>query len=356
MPRSNKLRIYILVFLVSFSILIGSSYNTYLSYERFYNPDSETYTNTARFNFEDQSLVRKYRIIVPFLANITTWPIGKLYYKIFKDKRDVHDWPLLTGFFIVNAFLMSLSAVFIFAIMRHKRISMAGCVIGISAFLTGGRWASFLTGHPVTDSLTILCIAMVIYGLIRPKYTILYFGIIIGLLSKESVLLFYPMILLFSTGNRLKVLASMLGALSLYFLLKYGIDQLSGTDLTASLQQDLDHTANIELSLRKLFSPKGVGDLFSVYGFFCLPLLTGIFYKSFRDKISVYFDKLFLVFLLTIIVHMLLSTELARMFYLGSAIFIPLLAKSFEIHPAVIKILQPSQVDVDTNASNEDLK
>lgn len=337
MHQTNQLRKHIFVFLLSFSVLIGSSYNTYLSFERFQNPDSETYMNIARLNFQDQSLVRKYRIIVPLLASATAWPIEKVYYKVFTANRDNHDWPLLTGFFLVNTLLMSLAAVFIFAIMQQQNLGATACGVGLAAFLAGGRWASFLTGHPVTDSLTILCIAMVVYGLIRPNYILLCIGIVFGFLSKESTALFFPMIILFMARNKLAAIACMLFALLLYFAIKYIIDQQSGTGVSESLQRDLEHLSYVTHSLSKLFSLKGIGDLFSVYGFFTLPLLTGIFYKSFRKGLWQYFDKLLLVFCLTIFVHMILSAELARMLYLGSAMFIPFIAKSFDVHPAFNK-------------------
>lgn len=324
-----------LVFFVAFAVLVGSSYNTYLSYERFYNPDSETYTNTARFHFKDQSLIRKYRIIVPAMANITAWPLEKVYYKVLKDQRDKYDWPLLTGFFIVNALLMSLAAVVIYKIMQQQRLSEIACVIGLAAFLAGGRWASFLTGHPVTDSLTILSIVAIVYSLLKPNHLLLAAGIVIGLLSKESTALFFPMILFWvPPRGRLIALGSMALAFIFYFSIKYGIDQFSGTLSRESIYEDLDSLNSIKYSLVKIFSVKGFADVFSVYGFFNLLLLTGLFYKSFRIQLWKYLDKLFLIFLLTIFVHMILSTELARMFYLGSALFVPLLAKCFDIHPA----------------------
>ncbi|MDB5202392.1 MAG: hypothetical protein JWQ27_1801 [Ferruginibacter sp.] len=339
MPAKKNLTVYLLIFFVSFAVLTGSSYNTYLSYERFYNPDSETYTNTAKFHFKDQSLIRKYRVIVPTLANIASLPLEKIYYKIVKDHRDKYDWPLLTGFFIVNALLMSLAAVVIFKIMRFQGLGLPASVIGLAAFLTGGRWASFLTGHPATDSLTILCIALIVYSMLKPNRFLLAAGIVIGLLSKESTALFFPMIMILLPGKqRWWALVYMVVAFALYFGLKAWIDALSGTTPVASINEGLDTFNSVKDSLLKLFSVKGIADMFSVYGFFNLFLLTGLFSKTFRENIWSYLGPLFWLFLLTIIAHMLLSMELARMFYLGSALFIPLIAKSFELHPLVIKM------------------
>ena len=329
---------YALVFFLSFSILIGSSYNTYLSCERFYNADSETYMNIAKFNFTNQSLVRKYRIIVPAMAYVVSIPISKVYYKIVSDKRDKYDWPLLTGFFLINSILMALAAVLIYKIMELQQLTALSSVVGLMAFLAGGRWAGIIAAHPVTDSLTILCICTIVYGLLKPNRFLLAAGIIIGLISKESFALFFPMALLFSSKQtRLTVIISILAALLIYFGIKYLIDNASGTALQASFSEDLDTFNSLKLSIQKLFSAKGVGDIFSVYGFFSLFFLTGIFYRSFRKLIRPTFNRLFIVFALTIFVHMLLSTELARMFYLGSALFVPFLTKCFEVHPLFSK-------------------
>ncbi len=340
MHTKDSLSKYILVFFIAFAMLTGSSYNTYLSYKRFINPDSETYMNIARFDFNQQSEVRRYRIIVPLLANMLSQPLEKVYYKILKANREEYDWPLLTGFFLTNALLMSLAAVVIYKIMQCQRLSELASITGLAAFLAGGRWSSFITGHPVTDSLTILSIAMIIYGLLKPANLILVAGIIIGLLSKESTALFFPMILLFAPRRAgLASFISMAFAALIYFIIKYSIDHVTGTSSDVSIHAGVTYFLNIKFSLIKLFSMKGVADLFSVYGFFTLFFLSGLFYSSFRILLWKYMDKLFAVFLLTIFVHMILSTELARMFYLGSALFIPFLAKCFELHPATGRLL-----------------
>ena len=331
---------YFLIFFLSFSTLIGSGYNTYLSCERFYNPDSETYLHIANFDFANQSLIRKYRVIVPVIAKAASLPIKTVYAKIVTDKRDKYDWPLLTGFFLINSLLMALAALLIYKIMEHQKLSLPACVTGLLAFLTGGRWAAYIAAHPVTDSLTILSIAAIVYALLKPNRVLLSSGIIMGLLSKESVALFFPMIILFASKQMRKtVFISIPVSLLLYFGLKYLIDNASGTAAQASLFEAFDTINSIKTSLLKLFSVKGMADIFSAYGFFSLFFITGLFYHTFRKKIMPAFNWLFLVFAGTIFVHLLLSTELARMFYLGSAFFVPFLANCFEIHPWFNKLI-----------------
>ncbi|MEI9944361.1 MAG: hypothetical protein WDN26_09065 [Chitinophagaceae bacterium] len=153
------------------------------------------------------------------------------------------------------------------------------------------------------------------------------------------------MILLFANKKiRLTAFISIPIALLFYFFLKYFIDRSAGSSAGESVNNAIETVNSISISAIKLTSFKGLGDLFSVYGFFNLVFFSGLFYRSFRKKIAPWFNKLFIVFLLTIILHMLLSTELARMFYLGSALFVPLLARSFEINP-LFKKFQYKQVN-----------
>jgi hypothetical protein len=290
--------------------------------------------NIAQFNFNNQSLIRKYRIIVPAMAKAISIPISTFYYKLVTDKRDKYNWPLLTGFFLINSILMAMAAVLIYKIMEFQKLSLISMAVGLMAFLTGGRWAGIIAAHPVTDSLTILSISAIVYGLIKPNKFLLAAGIIIGLISKESVALFFPMALLFaSKQTRATVVISIMAALVFYFGIKYFIDNASATAMQASFSEDFDTIGSIKMSIQKFFSAKGMADIFSVYGFFSLVFITGIFFKEFREMIRPSFNWLFIVFTATIFAHMLLSTELARMFYLGSALFIPFIAKCFEVHP-----------------------
>jgi hypothetical protein len=268
------------------------------------------------------------------LANVVSIPVSKVYYKIVSDKRNAYDWPLLTGFFLVNTALMSFAAMLIFRIMQFQGLTDTARVAGILAFLAGGRWASMVAAHPVTDSLTILSIAAMVYGLLSQNRVLLSAAIIVGLLSKESFALFFPLVLLFSDRHlKVPVVLSMIVSLALYFGIKYRIDSLSVTSTQASLEQAFDTFKSVQASVIKIFSVKGFADIFSVYGFFSLIFISGLFYKEFRLRIKLAFNRLFIAFSLIILAHMLLSMELARMFFLGSAMFVPFLAKCFDIHP-----------------------
>ncbi len=310
------------------SLLVGSSYNTYLAYDRFENADTETYVNIARLNFKGQSLVRRYRILVPVAAAVVAKPIGLFYYKLFTEKRQGADWPLLTGFFIVNCLVMATAGLFIYLICLHYRISMVAILVGLMAFTVGGRWQSFNAGHPNTDSLCVLVTAMLVYALLKQRAWLLVVAILLGPFSKESFAFFIPMILWFAKGSlRWKAIAMLALAYAIHIYFRHWVDAQDAENLHASVQADMEHLENIRVTALKLLSVKGWGELFTTYGLFSFIYLAAFFYRSIRKQISRHCNLFNLLFAGILLVHAFLSSETSRMLYIGSALFIPWMAK-----------------------------
>lgn len=330
--NTSTTKSYLLVWLLCLALLVGSSYNTYLAYQRFYNPDTETYLNIARLNFKGQSLIRRYRIIIPVAAAIASKPISLFYSKLFQDKRQGADWPLLTGFFIVNCLVMATAGLFIYLICIHFKLSQLATLIGLMAFTVGGRWQSFITGHPNTDSLCILVTAMLVYALLKQRSWLLVTAIIIGPFSKESFIFFVPMIVFFAKGNvRWKAVAALVVAYTIHIAFRYWADAQDVTNMQASVQADLAHVDNILISLKKMVSVKGWGELFTVYGLFTFIYIAAFWYKSIRVFMAQHLTLFNISFIIIMLVHALLSSEISRMFYIGSALFIPWMAKLFDL-------------------------
>lgn len=322
----------LLVWLLCLSLLVGSSYNTYLAYQRFYNPDTETYMNIAHFHFEGQSLIRRYRILVPAAAALLAKPISLFYNRLFQDKREGADWPLITGFFVVNCLVMATAGLFISLICLHYKVSGLAMLIGLMAFTVGGRWQSFDTGHPNTDSLCLLVTAMLIYALLKQRSWLLLIAIFIGPFSKESFIFFVPMIIWFAKGNlRWKAIAALAVSYSIHILFRHWVDAQDITNMQASVQADMEHFGNILLSLRKFVSVKGWGEMFTMYGLFTFIYLAGFWYKSIRKFMIEHLTLFNISFIGIMLVHAILSSEISRMFYIGSALFIPWMAKIFDL-------------------------
>jgi hypothetical protein len=102
-----------------------------------------------------------------------------------------------------------------------------------------------------------------------------------------------------------------------------------------SVQNALNHFNNIGYSLRRLFSVKGAGELFSVFGFFTLILLAGL--RGGETAIRAWLQPLGWTsggLILVVAVHMLLSGELARMGYLAAPVFAVAFSLILTRHPA----------------------
>ena len=332
---------YLLVWLLCLALLVGSSYNTYLSYQRFYNPDTETYMNIAHFHFKGQSLIRRYRIIIPVAAALLAKPISLFYDKLFQDKREGADWPLITGFFVVNCLVMATAGLFISLICLHYKVSWLAMLIGLMAYTVGGRWQSFDAGHPNTDSLCLLVTAMLIYALLKQHSWLLLITIFIGPFSKESFIFFVPMILWFTKGQlRWKAIAALLASYSIHILFRHWVDAQDIANIQASVQADMAHFGNVLISLKKFISVKGWGEMFTMYGLFTFIYLAGFWYKSIRGFMIEQLTIFNISFIGIMLVHAILSSEISRMFYIGSALFIPWMAKLFDL--LKLKIWKPA--------------
>jgi hypothetical protein len=322
----------LLVWLLCLSLLVGSSYNTYLAYERFYNPDTETYMNIARFNFRGQSLIRRYRIIIPAAAALVAKPISLFYNKLFQDKRTGADWPLITGFFIVNCLVMATAGLFIYLICVHYNLGRLAILIGLMAFTVGGRWQSFDTGHPNTDSLCVLVTAMLVYALLKQHSWLLVAAILIGPFSKESFIFFVPMIAWFAKGPlRWKAIAALIISYGIHIAFRHWVDAQDISNMQASVHADMEHFDNIPVSLHKFISVKGWGELFTVYGLFTFIYAAAFCYRSIRVFMVQHLTLFNICFIAIMLVHAILSSEISRMFFIGSALFIPWMAKLFEL-------------------------
>jgi hypothetical protein len=323
---------YLFVWLLCLSLLVGSSYNTYLAYERFYNPDTETYMNIARFNFRGQSLIRRYRIIIPAAAALVSKPISLFYNTLFQDKREGADWPLITGFFIVNGLVMATAGLFIYLICVHYNVSRLATLIGLMAFTVGGRWQSFDTGHPNTDSLCILVTAMLVYALLKQRTGLLLAAILIGPFSKESFIFFVPLIVWFAKGNlRWKAVAALIIAYGIHIAFRHWVDAQDISNMQLSVHADMEHFDNILISLQKFVSVKGWGEMFTMYGLFTFIYVAAFCYKSIRAFMVRHLTFFNICFIGIMLVHAILSGEISRMFFIGSALFIPWMAKFFDL-------------------------
>lgn len=321
----------LLLFLFAFSLVLGPGYNTYLHYDFTYSNDCKTYMAIAKGDFKDQSVTRRYRVPVPFIAAVVAYPISKIYSHLWPQRAD-EDWPLRLAFLIVNCIITALAAVVIFHVCRRYGASAISSFTAMAAILSSS-WTNYTVGLPMTDSLYLLVIALVVYGIKARNPKALIFCIFIGPFAKESFIFVAPMIFFWGCIPKWKQIIYFAISGIIVFGARYLIDQHAGTVYTASFLNAFDHTDNFEYTMHRVFALRGIGELFTIMGTFTFMILAGFTgSKQERKRWLKYLDWPCLALILALIIHAILSGEVARMLYFGVPVYALMLALILDKH------------------------
>ena len=263
---------------------------------------------------------------MPAAAAAVAWPLARVYARIW-PQRAATDWPLRLGFYLVNTLLMAAVGAVLYATARRYGAPPAAAALAVVVVLSS-RWAVYLAGLPLVDSLYLLVFALAFYAVQARSGVVLALVLGLGPLAKESFVFLVPWLLW--PGRAALPGRQLLGWLTLGTLLalavRYWIDRQAGAPFAASVNNAMSHVENIRYSLGRLLSVKGAGEIFSIFGFGWLALLAGGRGNSGRRPWWATLGWPALGFLAVVLVHMLLSGELARMGYLAAPVFTVALA------------------------------
>lgn len=317
------------LFLFCFSIIFGPAFSTLNSYDFVESPvpDIESYLGLAKFDF-DQSPIRRYRFIVPFLAACLNFVLEPIFSILKPYDFSGNDFSICMSFLIVNCCIFSLFGVYLYKLCFLFSSSVLGSLFGILCILTC-RWTGDLTGTPVVDSFYILILTLLIYGIAAKKNLFVIVAILLGPWAKESFVFMVPLIFFFAPINRIKQIALLFLSGILVFSFRYYIDVIYGFQIIESLESDTSHIFRFSESLKRLFSFHGLYEILSITGIWSL-LFLFLIRREMRQFVSKNTPLYLYVYLVIVMIHALISTELARMFYLASpvlAIWISLIVK-----------------------------
>jgi hypothetical protein len=311
-----KNRIFdISIFIFCLAMIVGGAYNTYLHFDFSHSIDTKSYMKMAMDDF-DVNVTHRYRVIIPFLASSLAKAID-LIYPIIWNTRGGFDWSLRLAFFIVNSIFLSSAAFLVFKISHWHNVSFVASILAIIAFLSS-RWAFYIAGIPYVDSLYLVVVFSLIYGLLTGNQVLICFALLIGLITKESFLLFIPIAFYF---NRQKILSSLLiffiGVCIFYFIrTQVVVGNFTGS--IDSYQNAWNHLENIQYSLSRMMSIKGIGEIFFTFGLFNLLF----FYWVLNIKSNTFSISPVLYCILPIVgIHILLSGDVGRMLYISAPYF-----------------------------------
>lgn len=265
------------------------------------------------------------------MAKAVSKPFEKIYSKIW-PKRPSGTWPLQIGYYIVNSLLCALAGLVLFELSRSYGVSGIWTLVAITAILSS-RWLTYMAGLPLTDSLYLLVISATFLGLRTNNSTLLICVILIGPFAKESFVFIAPIIFFYAHMGWIKKILAFVISGVVVFAVRYWIDHSNGLEVEASFSKAFDTFNTIEYSLKRMFSIKGIGEIFSVIGVFWAIICIGFWrgkndIKSWGSKM----DAPILWLIPAIIIHILLSGDVARMMLFGAPVLVVTIGLILEHH------------------------
>jgi hypothetical protein len=338
----------VLVYLLALGVLAGPAYTMYVHYDFSHSLDTRSYLRMARGEFAGVSVTRRYRVLVPAAAAVVAWPLEQVYARVW-PQRAATEWPLRLAFYLLNTLLMAGTGLVLYETCRLYGASVAAAALAVVAVLCS-RWAVYISGLPLVDSLYMLVFALAFYAARSGSVVALVAVLLLGWQAKESFVFLVPWLLVFG-GRALtwpKQLAWLALGATLAFAVRHWIDTRIGAPPTESMQNALNHFQNLGYSLRRLLSVKGLGEIFSVFGFFWLALLLG--WRGGPNRRALWLAPLGwsgATFGAVVLAHMFLSGDLGRMGYLAAPVF----AVAFAL--AITRQLESKLVSIPENTATE---
>ncbi|GAB2956338.1 hypothetical protein GCM10027048_22930 [Hymenobacter coalescens] len=331
----GRWRRWLLVYVLAVGIIAGSAYTMYVHFDFSHSSDTRSYLKMARGEFHGVRITHRYRVPVPLLARAVAWPVQQVYARVWPH-RAADEWPLRLAYYLVNTLLLAAAGLIIFQTCLLYGASPGAAALAMVAVLVS-RWAVYIAGLPLVDSLYMLVFALAVYAARSGSAAALLTCILLGPHAKESFVFLAPWLLLFG-GRALRwpwQLAALLVSAGLAYLVRHWIDAQLGAPPQESVQNALSHLENLGYSVRRMLSPKGVGELFSIFGFFWLALLVAL--RRPASGPVRWWQELGWPAVglgLVVLVHMLLSGDIGRMGYLMAPMFAVALARALTLHPA----------------------
>ncbi|MZH02082.1 MAG: hypothetical protein F3745_01395 [Nitrospinae bacterium] len=264
--------------------------------------------------------IHRYRIIVPFLADLVRDVIRLL---VSSDQLHVVD---ALSFYVVNYFITSLAGIILYLYLVELKFKPERSLLGVFIFL-GSRIAIISTGSPVVDSLYYLAIIVIAYLCLTQRSVLFCLLAPLLILTKETTVPFLFLPLVIKTMNRKLIVLS----LSVSFAILFWVRSLVTTasqDVVSSEDPILvtigNHLASGLDNLRQsYFSLAGWHDLFTPFSIFWAIALIGVWIEI--KKIDTYYEiPRFLLWIIPISFgYTVLSSNAGRMLFSLFPLVIP---------------------------------
>lgn len=271
--------LHLIVFLISFSAIIGTAYNTCRQYDGSWNDDVRSYMKMADLNFSVPKQ-HKYRPIIPLTAKLIYEFFGPLQHPDKSQKSKIKSLDRYKYvFLLINVFILALSAGVLYFGLCKLGFHPIACAITLLAFLVSKN-TNYIAGIPVTDSLYLLCVMTLIFSVWNDWRILLILSLCFGMLSKQSFLLFLPFAFIYTKYKKEVVLFGVLGCI-LWGVIHEIINSFYPSTVSSEWNKWIWHFNNLIPSIRTLFSFQFLFQfLFILGGFNLLILLRYTYYRK----------------------------------------------------------------------------
>lgn len=307
----------------------------YVHYDFSHSSDTRSYLRMAAGHFDSVRVTHRYRVLVPAAAAIVAKPVAQLYGRVW-PQRPAGQWPMRFAFYVVNCLLLAAAAACWYNAARQAGASPEAAALAMLAVLTS-RWAIYSAGLPLTDSLYLLVVSLGYYAIRRSPGGgwALALALLLAPLAKESFVFLLPWLLWYTrsiTPWATRQLPALGFGLVALFAVHLWVDAQPRAAPDQSLSNAMEHFDNITYSIKRAVSPKGLGEILSIFGFITfVPLLAFWQHQKLARPRSVFatFGTPEIGLGAVVAIHMLLSGDLGRMGYLFAPAFCALLALAF---------------------------
>lgn len=297
------------------AVILGPAIATLFEYDLTRFPDCNTYLSLAHFDLA-QNPVRCYRVIIPFAAALLNFLFGGIFSKL-TPAYFTGNFSLPFSFFLINTMLTAWFGLLIYRLNRVCHISSVPALIGTLTMLTC-RYTVYMAALPLVDSLFCVVIALTLLGIKEKNTKMLLWAIFLGPCAKESFIFIAPLIFFFSHLDKKKQLFYFLLSGILVFACRYVYSVYAHIPPSGWLAADMAHAPNLLYYLPKPFTFYTLNKILMNTGLWIMaPILVLIIKRGKTGNLFNSKDKFLAWFLVAVLVQMLLSGSVERMFYLA---------------------------------------
>ena len=305
---------YGMAFCLSLCLLFPLTYQSWLTFDVSKTVDAKTYWELAHLNFE-QSLVKKYRIIIPLIVAGLNWVVTSVV-QLFHSAPVNKDLYMSRCFYGVNLATGAMWCTLAYAYVRSMGRSKIASLLAILVVATS-EWTIINTYSFMTDSFFCCFVALAFLGIQRRNSKMLFWAIIIGPFIKENYVFLLPVIFFYSHIHKGKLLLWFALSGALVFSYRYIFDHITGHPMIESLGNDAEHFTYIADNSKRFLDPDYRNAMISAIGFWIfIPVGAMLFIKGFTKQLGTQLRGYMLLWLLLVLLQMLSSGDLARMFSL----------------------------------------